>query len=237
MAPVVTCPAGVRGWGGWLGRAAARSAIRSIVAASSAGCGAWPPPTGRAAVRMAVTAAAAWARSSSSAAAARRPSPTARKEAFAAANRILICDACTTIWRRAGVSPGRSRSSICGQVISPVRLLSAGVTWMRRPAGSAVTVSRAPRSGSPAARSPEYGASWRQADSRGWPLSIAVNRSPITKAGRRLMPRKMSSSVSGTEVLAGCGRAAGSGARPGRAPALAAARAGTSCWGGGPAAR
>ena len=54
----------------------------------------------------------------------------ARKEAFAAANRNLTCVACTTIWRRPGVSPGRSRSSICGQVISPVRLLPPGVTWM-----------------------------------------------------------------------------------------------------------
>jgi len=184
---------------------------------------------------MAVTAAPAWARSSSSAAAARRPSPTPRKEAFAAANRTLTWVACTTIWRRAGVSPGRSRSSICGQVISPVRLLSAGATWMRRPTGPAVTVSRVPGSGSPAARSPEYGASWRPTGSRGWPVSIALNRSPITAAGRRLMPRKMSSSVSGTEVLAGGGQAAGSSARAGQVPALAAALADAWCRGGGPA--
>ena len=131
------------------------------------------------------------------------------------ANRSPIRVACTMIWRRAGVRPGCTHLAACGQVSSPARLPSAASTWMRTPAADAVTVSRAPLPGSPAARSPEYGASWRIAGSMGWPVPMTASRSANTSGGSLPRPRKMSSSVSG---LPGCGRVP---ARAGPARAVA----------------
>ena len=124
-------------------------------------------------------------------------------------NRSLISVARQVIWRRAGVSPGRSQFAISAQLSSPARVPCPAATSIRRPPGAGVIASRAPVSGSPAARSPEYGASWRDTDSSAWPLSMAPIRSANTNRGSLLRPRKMSSALSGVPVLPGCGRAAG----------------------------